>query len=198
MCWQHPTCRHSVSLLPPSSPTSSALFLSVSPPQGPPSQSYPDQRRTIGSQVHLPLSPSNHPLLLARQLPPTFQRRTAVQPRLGQGIWRSFQNQRLARGNPRQTFAKANQLTSPTAEPTALHIRPSRFASHSGQRTAHLYRNRHVYHVRSTLPTALVKDCGPRNRGNRLIFGPGLISTLGMLFCLCCTKEARQCISSYR
>jgi hypothetical protein len=50
-----------------------------------------------------------------------------------------------------QISAKSEVAHTSSAEPTALHIRPSRSASHTRQRTAHLYRNRHVHHVRSTL-----------------------------------------------
>lgn len=42
--------------------------------------------------------------------------------------------------------------TTTSTEPTALHIRPPRSPSRSRQGTAHLHRNGHVHHVRSTLP----------------------------------------------
>jgi hypothetical protein len=48
-----------------------------------------------------------------------------------------------------QISAKSEVAHTSSAEPTALHIRPSRSASHTRQRTAHLYRNRHVHHGKS-------------------------------------------------
>ena len=85
-------------------------------------------------------------------------------------------------------FAKSEVAHTISAEPAALHIRPSRSAQHTRQRTAHLYRNRHVHYARFTLPPP-VKHCNPCHRGNRLIFGLGLISTLGMLSCPSYTKQ---------
>ena len=64
-----------------------------------------------------------------------------------------------------QISAKSEVAHASSAEPTSLHIRPSRSASHTRQRTAHLYRNRHVHHVRFTLPTPTCQTLQPVPQG---------------------------------
>jgi len=59
-----------------------------------------------------------------------------------------------------------------------VHIRSTRFASHRSERAKCLRGDRYVHHV-STYPEAACKLIIPPDRGNRLIFGEGLIATLG-------------------